>query len=134
MVKIVISRSCIPNKCPIIDSRRPKRFLFWSSKFDQRQQYVTSQWQHPKCKKDKQIQPSPLSLFQAASRPLVNCPNISARTTLRICLLTVTLFEFTNAHTSLCMQLNTAIRNRTKPNPIRHPCPKKFPKHIYFCH
>ena len=50
-------------------------------------------------------EPSPLSLFQAASRPLVSWPNISALTTrprLSPLLPLVTLLEFTQPHTSLC--------------------------------
>lgn len=58
--------------------------------------------------KKQKNKPSPLSLFQAASRPLVNCPNISALTIKRLLpfLLIVTLLEFIKPHVSLCKQFN----------------------------
>lgn len=46
--------------------------------------------------------PSPLSLFQADSSPLVSCPNISALITPRISLLEITTFlELITLHVSL---------------------------------
>lgn len=57
--------------------------------------------------------PSPLSLFQAFSNPLVSCPNISALITPLISLLT-TFLELITLHVSLYIKIQSLTKNYKK--------------------